>query len=354
MSASFPARMEPVSGDGEAHERKTSVMRNQRSEAKCNITTIGGGTGTFNVLSGLGKKPHLNLAAIVTVADSGGSTGELRDEFGILPPGDVRRAIVALSEDTEVVRRLFEYRFKEGRRIAGHTIGNLLLTALTDIMGDFERGIEELSEMFSVQGKVIPVTLDNVSLGVTLENGEQILGETDIDVPKHDATVPIRDAFLLGGGRLNPRAREAIENSDYVIVGPGDLYTSIVPNLLCQGMVDALRGSDAKIVYVCNIMTKRGETDGFAVEDFVRVLEQYLGEGTIDYLLVNNGELRANLVSKYRDEGKAPVRMRDRATLTQKGIRVVERDFTSETDYIRHDPRKLARTIEDFASGWIR
>jgi len=329
-------------------------MRRQQSEVKCNITTIGGGTGTFNVLSGLGKNRRLNLAAIVTVADSGGSTGELRDEFGILPPGDVRRAIVALAEDTEVVRRLFEYRFKEGRRIAGHTVGNLLLTALTDIMGDFERGIEELSEMFSVSGKVIPVTLDNVSLGVTLENGERIVGETDIDVPKHDASIPIRDAFLLGGGRLNPRAKEAIENSDYVIVGPGDLYTSIIPNLLCKGMEEVLRSSSAKIIYVCNIMTKHGETDGFAVEDFVRVLEQYLGEGAIDYLLVNNGELRSSLVKKYEEEGKIPVRLRDRQLLAEKGIKVVERDFTSETDYIRHDPHKLSRTIEDFASGWIR
>ncbi|WP_263771455.1 gluconeogenesis factor YvcK family protein [Propionivibrio soli] len=321
---------------------------------RSNITTIGGGTGTFNVLSGLSKHARHNLAAIVTVADSGGSTGELRDEFGILPPGDVRRAIVALSEDTEVVRRLFEYRFKVGKRIAGHTIGNLLLTALTDIMGDFELGIEELSEMFNVRGKVIPVTLDNVSLGVTLENGDRIIGETDIDVPKHDANIPIRDVFLLGGGRLNPRAKEAIENSDYVIVGPGDLYTSIVPNLLCHGMFDAIRNTKAKIVYVCNIMTKHGETDGFAVEDFVRILEQYLGEGTLDYVLVNNGELRADLLEKYESEGKVPVRLRDRDGLQQKGIKVVERDFTSATDYIRHDPRKLARTIEDFASGWIK
>ena len=320
----------------------------------CNITTIGGGTGTFNVLSGLGKNKQLNLAAIVTVADSGGSTGELRDEFGILPPGDVRRAIVALAEDTEVVRRLFEYRFKEGRSIAGHTVGNLLLTALSDIMGDFERGIEELSEMFNVHGKVIPVTLDNVHLGVTLENGDQIVGETDIDIPKHDASIPIRDAFLLGGGRLNPRAKEAIENSDYVIVGPGDLYTSIVPNLLCQGMVETLRMADAKIIYVCNVMTKHGETDGFAVEDFVRVIEHYLGEGRIDFVLVNNGELRSDLLKKYEAEGKAPVRLRDRSVLQGKGIKIVERDFASETDYIRHDPRKLARTVEDFASGWIK
>jgi uncharacterized cofD-like protein len=329
-------------------------MRKQASEAKCNITTIGGGTGTFHVLSGLGRNQKLNLAAIVSVADSGGSTGELRDEFGILPPGDVRRAIVALAEDMDMVRRLFEYRFKEGRSIAGHTIGNLLLTALTDITGDFERGIEELSEMFSVRGKVIPVTLDNVSLGVTLENGEKILGETAIDVPRHDTGIPIREAYLLGGGRLNPRAREAIENSDYVIVGPGDLYTSIVPNLLCEGMSEVLRASAAKIVYVCNIMTKRGETDGFVVEDFVRVVERYLGEDTIDYLLVNNGELRADLVRKYGKEGKAPVRLRDRSSLSRSGIKIIERDFTSATDFIRHDPRKLARAIEDFASGWIR
>lgn len=321
---------------------------------KCNITTIGGGTGTFNVLSGLGKNKQLNLAAIVTVADSGGSTGELRDEFGILPPGDVRRAIVALAEDTDVVRRLFEYRFKVGRRIAGHTVGNLLLTALSDITGDFERGIEELSAMFDVHGKVIPVTLDDVHLGVTLENGESIIGETDIDVPKHDASIPIRDAFLLGGGRLNPRAREAIENSDYVIIGPGDLYTSIIPNLLCAGMVDTLRHAQAKIIYICNVMTKHGETDGFYVEDFVRVLEHYLGEGRIDYLLVNSGELRDDLLEKYRAEGKSPVRLRDRDQLAGKGIKIIERDLCSETDYIRHDPRKLARTVEDFASGWIK
>ena len=321
---------------------------------KCNITTIGGGTGTFNVLSGLGKNKQLNLAAIVSVADTGGSTGELRDEFGILPPGDVRRAIVALAEDTDVVRRLFEYRFKIGRRIAGHTVGNLLLTALSDITGDFERGIEELSTMFNVHGKVIPVTLDDVHLGVTLENGERIIGETDIDIPKHDASIPIRDAFLLGGGRLNPRAREAIENSDYVIIGPGDLYTSIIPNLLCPGMVDTLRHAQARIIYICNVMTKHGETDGFYVDDFVRVLEHYLGEGRIDYLLVNSGELRDDLLEKYRSEGKTPVRMRDRSQLAGKGIKIIERDFTSDTDYIRHDPRKLARTVEDFASGWIK
>ena len=321
---------------------------------KINITTIGGGTGTFNVLSGLSGNQSLNLAAIVTAADSGGSTGELRDEFGILPPGDVRRAIVALAEDSEIVRRLFEYRFKEGNRIAGHTVGNLLLTALSDIMGDFERGIEELCTMFDVRGKVIPVTLDNVHLGVTLENGERIVGESEIDVPKHDAWIPIRDAFLIGGGALNPRARETILNSDFVIIGPGDLYTSIIPNLLCTGMRDALKETQARIIYVCSIMTKHGETNGFCVEDFVRVLEQYVGPDCLDYVLVNSGELRPDLLQKYVLEGKAPVRLKRREGLLGMGLKIVERDFTSETDYIRHDPRKLAKAVEDFASGWIR
>ena len=321
---------------------------------KTNITTIGGGTGTFNVLSGLAKKRDLNLAAIVTAADSGGSTGELRDEFGILPPGDVRRAIVALAEDAEVVRRLFEYRFKEGNRIAGHTVGNLLLTALSDITGDFERGIEELCTMFDVRGKVIPVTLDHVHLGVTLVNGERIVGESEIDVPKHDATIAIRNAFLIGGGSLNPRAREAILNSDYVIVGPGDLYTSIIPNLLCAGMRETLRETKARIIYVCSIMTKLGETNGFCVEDFVRVIEEYIGEDCLDYVLVNTGELRPDLLEKYEVEGKLPVRLRCRERFAERGIKIVERDFTSATDYIRHDPRKLAQAVEDFASGWIK
>lgn len=161
--------------------------------------------------------------------------------------------------------------------------------------------------------------------------------------------------FLLGGGNLNPRAKEAIENSDYVIIGPGDLYTSIIPNLLCKGMHDTIRNADARIIYVCNIMTKHGETDGFSVEDFqVRVLEQYLGEGTIDYVPVNNGELRNDLLKKYEAEGKIPVRLRDRQALVNKGIKIIVRDFISETDYIRHNPRKLAQTVEDFASGWIK
>ncbi|MDD2515757.1 MAG: YvcK family protein, partial [Candidatus Gracilibacteria bacterium] len=169
---------------------------------KTNITVIGGGTGTFNVLYGLKKREDFNLAAIISMTDNGGSTGELRDQFGILPPGDIRRAIAALSEDTGMVRRLFDYKFKKEGKLQGHSVGNILLTALTDINGGFEEGIEALSSMFNVKGKVIPVTLDDIHLGVELENGEKIIGETNIDIPKHNSDLVIKDAFLIGEGKI--------------------------------------------------------------------------------------------------------------------------------------------------------
>lgn len=320
-----------------------------------NITTIGGGTGTFNVLYGLKKNKNLNLAAIVSVSDSGGSTGEIRDQFGILPPGDIRRAIAALSEDTSIVRKLFEYRFKKESRLGGHTVGNLLLTALTDITGNFENGIQELCEMFDVRGKVIPVTLDDTQLAITLENGETIVGETNIDVPKHDPNLLITNAFLIGGGTLNPRAREAIRNSDYIILGPGDLYTSIVPNLLADGIRDAIHFSHAKIIYICNVMTKHGETTNFEVEDFVNVIEKYIGKGEIDYILVNSAPISSELVKKYADEeNKKPVHITDLKKFSDESYRIVERDLINEDDYVRHDPTKLAGVINDFIGGWIK
>ncbi len=205
-----------------------------------NITTIGGGAGTFAVLSSLKQHADFNISAIVSVADSGGTAGQIRDQFGILPPGDIRRSIVALAEDTETVRRLFEYRFDEEGTIGGNKIGNILLAALTDITGDFERGVEICSRMFRTRGRVIPVTLEDVHLGVTLEDGTEIIGEKYIDISEsnpgsrsHNPSLSISRAFLTGAGTVNPRASEAIRFSDYVIIGPGDLYTSIVANLLC-------------------------------------------------------------------------------------------------------------------------
>lgn len=239
--------------------------------------------------------------------------------------------------------------------MSGHTIGNLLLTALTDITGDFEKGIHELSEMFDVRGKVIPVTLDDTQLGITLENGEQVIGETNIDIPKHDGNLAIKDAFLIGGGKLNPRAKEALRNSDYIIIGPGDLYTSIVPNLLSEGIKEAIHYSNAKIIYVCNIMTKHGETNNFEVEDFVDVIEKYIGEGEIDYVLVNSAPIRPDLVEKYAaEENKKPVQITDFTKFRGSSYKVIRHDLVNENDYIRHDPKKLAGVIADFVGGWIK
>ncbi len=199
---------------------------------KTNITAIWWWTWTFNVLYWLKKREDFNLAAIISMTDNGWSTWELRDQFGILPPGDIRRAIAALSEDTWMVRRLFDYKFKKEWKLQWHSVWNILLTALTDINGWFEEWVEALSSMFWVRGKVIPVTLDNVHLGVELENWEKIIGETNVDIPKHNTDLLIREAFLIWEWRLNIRAKEAILNSDYIIIWPWDLYSSIVPNLL--------------------------------------------------------------------------------------------------------------------------
>jgi uncharacterized cofD-like protein len=326
-----------------------------------NITTIGGGAGTFGVLSGLKRNSDFRLAAIVSVADSGGTTGYLRDTFGILPPGDFRRSLVALAEDTETTRRLFEYQFADESPIGSNKIGNLLITALVDLTGSFEGGLAAASRMFRVRGKVIPVTLEDVHIGVRFEDGTEIVGEKYIDISEknpfersHDPSLAITDAFLTGPGRLNPRAREAIMNSDYVIIGPGDLYTSIVPNLLCEGMRDALALSPAKVIYICNAMTKYGETTNFAAEDFVNVIERFVGD-RIDYVVVNSGDVPAEVSAHYATaERKIPLRIRDRANFSGKRPTLVERDLVNATDVVRHDPEKLYALIVDIVEGWIK
>lgn len=214
-----------------------------------NIVAIGGGAGTFNVLYGLKKRENYNLSAIISVADNGGTTGAIRDKYGILPPGDMRRAIAALAKNTEMVRKLFEYSFKDEEGVIGsNKIGNILLTALVDIEKNYETALETMCEMFDVRGRVIPVTLEDVHLAVKFEDGTVIEGEKNIDVSdknpgerSHNIDQNIVDAWLINAeGNLNPRAREAILNADYIIIGPGDLYTSVVPNLLSPGMSEAL------------------------------------------------------------------------------------------------------------------
>lgn len=322
---------------------------------KVNVTTIWWWTWSYNVLSWLKHFENLNLASVVTMSDSGWSTWVLRDEFGILPPWDLRRAILALSQESEVLRKLFEYRFEKKSSVSWHTVWNLLITAMADITWDFEAGLQEVSKMFRVKWKVVPVTKEKSDLCVKLENWEIIEWETNIDCPVHDANLLITEAFLKPEVSINPRAKDVLENSDIIIIWPGDLYTSIIPNLLVKWVREAIANSDAKVVYFCNIMTKHGETTNFEVIDFVDVIEKYLWVWNLDYVIVNNWYISEEMVEKYEEEDmKKPVKLKEMSDFDWKTYKVIERDLLNETDFVRHKPEKLAAVISDIIDGWVK
>lgn len=322
---------------------------------KINITTIWGWTWTYNVLMWLKSNEKLNLAAIVSMSDSWGSTWVLRDEFWILPPGDIRRAVLALSKESLVLRKLFEYRFDKNSSVNWHTVWNLLLTAMADITGSFEDWLKEVCKMFSVQWKVIPVTLEKSDLWVILEDWKRIIWETNIDVPLHDWNIVIKEAFLEPKVCINNRAKNVIENSDIIIIGPGDLYTSVIPNLLVSWVSEAIKNSNAKIVYFCNIMTKYWETTNFEVIDFVDVIEKYLWVWVIDYVVVNNWHISDEMVEKYKtEENKKPVKIKNIEDFKSKKYKLIERDLLNEKDFVRHSSKKLAWVIEDIIEWWVK
>ncbi len=308
------------------------------------IVVIGGGTGIFVVLSAL-KNCALDLKAIVSMADDGGSTGELRDQYGVLPPGDVRRALIALSDSSDILRKLFNYRFKSGR-LGGHNFGNIFLTALEKITGDFGQAVDEAGRILKISGEVIPVTLDNVRLHARLADGKIIRGETNIDIPLDKARASIRKVWLKPRGRLNPRARRAIARADLMVIGPGDIYTSIIPNFLVTGIAAAIRKSKAKKAYIVNLMTKPGETDYFKAGDFVREIEKYLGREILDFVIFNNRRPAAAVLKQYAKTGAVMV---DPTTIEARKSRypkIVLSDVLDRGRFIRHSPgKKLARLI---------
>jgi uncharacterized cofD-like protein len=316
-----------------------------------NIVVIGGGTGLFAALQGL-RRHTSNLTAVVSTLDNGGSSGRLRDEFGYLPPGDVRRCLVALaSEDgSALLRELFEYRFDRGVGLNGHTFGNLMLTALTDILGSEARAIHEAGQLLRIQGRVLPVTLDNATLCARLANGHEICGETDIDIRKVDHEVPIQHVFLRPTVAPNPEAIRAIDDADLVVLGPGDLYTSILPNLLVNGIADAIRASSATCVYVCNVMTKHGETDHFAAGDFIQEINRYLGgAGALRHAVINYHEqLPAELYERYRGERAEPVTI-DLARCYTLVPQITVRPLIATGSLVRHDPARLAAALMEIA-----
>lgn len=331
---------------------------------KKNITVIWGWSGTFNVLyglKGLKMREELSLSAIIAMTDSGWTTGLIRDEYGVLPPWDIRRGIAALAKDTGMVRKLFEYKFDESGAIWGNKIWNILLTALADITWSFEAWLDVACRMFDVQGNVIPVTLEDIHLWVRMDDGTEVIWEKNIDVSDtnpgektHNANQNVSEAFLVWGEWvLNPRARVAILESDYIIIGPGDFYTSIIPNLLSEWMKEALQDTDAKIIFVCNIMTKKGETTHYELPDFIDNLEKYSGK-VLDYVVVNSWIIDETAVTKYKiEEMKKPVKLKPDMNFEWKTYKVVERDFVNDSDLVRHSPKKVAEVIEEFIEGKI-
>lgn len=308
------------------------------------VVVVGGGTGVFTVLTGLKKFPY-TLKAIVSMADDGGSTGVLREEFGVLPPGDIRRALVALSHsDNKIMSELFNYRFNEGSTLKGHSVGNLLLTALERITGSFDGAVKEAVKILNVKGEVIPVTLSNTRLCAELEDGEIIHGETNIDVPKHNGRLRIKRIFLDPEVEANKDAVDAIRTADVVILGPGDIYTSILPNLAVKGITKVLKSTKAKVVYIVNIMTKYGETNSFKASDFVRVMEQQLGSDVIDCVVINTQTPTNSILERYEEEKDEPVFF-DKSVLQEKNITVVTGKFLRKGQFLRHDPDKLAKTL---------
>ena len=319
------------------------------------IVCIGGGTGTFVALSGLKLYPY-HLNAIVTMSDSGGSNKRIRDEFGLLPTSDIRQCLIALSEEngrSGLLRELFMYRFDKGEGISGMTFGNLFMAALSDILGSQEKAIEQTGKVLRISGNVIPVSFTDTNLFAKYENGHIASEEHLIDEPEHDGTLKIVDLYLKPHAQANPHAVEAIAKADLIVLGPGDLYTSLLPNLLVSGISEAIKKSKAKKVYIMNLMTKYGQTYNFTAQDHIAVLESYIGK-SLDFVLVNTQKYSTEILKKYEDMYEFPV-VDDLAekgyyTVIRKPIvsdEVVEKSKSDTLirSLIRHDSEKLAKQL---------
>jgi uncharacterized cofD-like protein len=297
------------------------------------IVAIGGGTGLSSLLRGL-KAYTSNLSAIVTVADDGGSSGRLRDEYRILPPGDFRQCLIALADAEPLMKQLFDHRFKEGS-LDGHSFGNLFIMAMADVTGNFEKALRESGKVLAVKGTIIPSTLQDVTLVASI-NGHTVEGESKI--PKQNA--PISQVFLKpDGAALNPEALQAIMNAELVVIGPGSLYTSILPNLLVEGMVEAIKASPALKVYICNLASQEGETEGYDVDDYLRVLHEHVGSNIFEFVLVNSNN------SHTPTGGQSQVIFRPEDSTRHPEVRFIGADVVNVKIPSHHDPDKLARSI---------
>ncbi|MDD6160310.1 MAG: YvcK family protein [Oscillospiraceae bacterium] len=310
------------------------------------IVAIGGGHGLSSILRGL-KLYTDDLTAIVTVADDGGGSGMLREDLSMPPPGDIRNCMEALADTESIMQRLLSYRFGSGR-LAGQAFGNLLLAALNGISGSFDEAVARMSDVLAITGRILPVTNANVVLEATFENGTSVQGESRIFSFKKAQNCRIREVRLLPeNSPALPAALEAIRQADVVLLGPGSLYTSVVPNLLVDGIADAIRNSRALKIYVCNIMTQDGETEGLSASEHVAALFRHGGEGIVDICLCNDRAVPRRLLERYSREDAEPMRV-DVENLERLGVQVVQRDLLDlEIDYARHSGVKVAETVLD-------
>lgn len=316
------------------------LYEKRRSNKGPEIVAFGGGTGLSNLLRGL-KKNSDNLTAVVTVADDGGSSGRLRDEMGILPPGDIRNCLVALADRDPLMEKLFQHRFESEGGLEGHSFGNLYIAAMTGVLGDFEEAVRASSKILAIRGKVLPATNEDIKLGALYNDQEKRMGESAI--PVYDKI--INKVFLYPeNASTTPEVRDSIRKSDVIVIGPGSLYTSILPNLLVKGIAAEIKKSSALKLYICNVMTQPGETGDYTAADHAEAIIDHCGAGVFDYIIVNNQAGTKELREKYEAEGAYPVKI-DHQRLKELGLKIIETDLLKKNSYLRHDPNELAKLI---------
>lgn len=310
------------------------------------IVVVGGGTGLSTLLHGL-KEYTSNITAIVTVADDGGSSGRLRQDMGVLPPGDIRNCLVALADAEPLMGKLFQFRFGEGTELKGHSFGNLFITAMSKVTGDFDAAIKESSKVLAIRGSVVPSTLEKVTLTAEHADGSKTVGESKIP----DAKSPIRKVYLNPVNcKATNEAVDAIRKADTIVLGPGSLYTSIMPNLLVERIRQEIASSRAVKIYICNVMTQQGETDGYKASDHLRAIVEHTVPGIVNYCIINTAKVPQDLQAKYEAEGSYPV-VPDTENLKKMKCKTVEAHLISAKDLIRHDPGKLAKMIVDLVAS---
>jgi uncharacterized cofD-like protein len=315
------------------------------------IVVIGGGTGNFTVLKGLKNYP-VDISAIVSMADDGGSTGILRDELGVLPPGDVRQCLVALSNSSRLMRSLMNYRFENGG-LGGHSFGNLILSALEKVTGSFEKAVEEVGKILAIKGKVIPVTTHQVRLKMILNNRKVLEGEKDIYLSQ-EIDQGYKSIYLEPYAKVNPHAVQEIMNADLIVIGPGGLHTSLVPNLLVEGVSDALKKSHAKKIFVVNLMNRKGQTTSFKVGDYLSEVVKYIGKDIFDYILVNNQQPSQELIDVYAEEGTLVANdLKEERVISAPLLGELKKGHEKDLikrNLIRHDSKKLAQELMKIVS----